>query len=1027
MNNKSKFEFHPSFVLRTPRLSFQEYSSLEDLQSLIQQDFIREAIYIASPSLHNKIEQFLNLKESADYKLITSIYKYINRMSTRPTPFGMFAGCSTSQWDEETTFSIQHDLVIRKTKFSLSILNEIAEIIQKNSLIKPYLTFYLNTTIYKQLNITSYFEKVTNSSNNQKYKISEVENSVYLSHIIKTFDKSEKLTLEELSNCFIRVFPEFSREEVEEYIDSLVDTQILVSTILPDLNTENYLENIIVFMSHLPSNKKLEEIKLILDSINKKLKELDNSEYNQIINYEELYSLMDSFGVKRNSKSNFNVSLFKKEYKYPTVDKVIQNDIIAAAEILNTLIPNKKNNSYITSFIQTFYERYEHNEIPILEAFNSNIGIVISDKTSNSKNNNKQGSSLFIDTYYRFLHKMIVDSYKENTKTIRLDDIPIPSFLKKQHSFSNLYTVFFSLFSSPDCSEYIYLKSISPSDPSKLLGRFAPSNDKIRNIISDVYINKKTSPFIYANILFLPEKKGGEVVSHSILHDYYISCFGYYESNSNQEKINLSDIMVSVNISEQRIFLRSISKNKYIIPVLGNAHNYRNSNFPLYRFLCEVEHHYDNKFLSFNWGPLSKMFSFFPRVQYKKIVISRATWILYHNDYEELLTGDISKQKIQEWLKKYNIPNRCLLIEGDNELLINFEHNIAVMTFISEIKKTKKIVLQEFLFNAEHCPIKDSEGNSYTNELIATFYQKHNEKLNTFKVTQINTSKNDNKYFLPYSEWTYFKIYCNETNVDYLLLKLLPIINKLTIQKKIEKWFFIRYYDSSFHIRLRIKYYGKFNEDVFQLLNSKLNTLLQKKYFWNLQVDTYKPELKRYGYKTISECESIFFYDSITITILIKKRLLNTPAESRYYYALFSIDYYLRDFKIYGEDAMKFSLFQFENYSKEFDLSKSMKIQLDSLYRKLLTKSSLDIELRKILDKRSKENSFYINNIYKGKNLGFDYKKKSLVGSIIHMSMNRLFENNQRYHEMVVYYYFYKYAKSNIMKEKYANKSEKDE
>ncbi|NOQ27509.1 MAG: hypothetical protein GQ564_19270, partial [Bacteroidales bacterium] len=57
--------------------------------------------------------------------------------------------------------------------------------------------------------------------------------------------------------------------------------------------------------------------------------------------------------------------------------------------------------------------------------------------------------------------------------------------------------------------------------------------------------------------------------------------------------------------------------------------------------------------------------------------------------------------------------------------------------------------------------------------------------------------------------------------------------------------------------------------------------------------------------------------------------------------------------------------------------------------------------------------------------LAFNEKKtlhrplNDLMGSYIHMLMNRLFKSKQRTHEMVIYDFLYRYYKSEIAKRKY--------
>ncbi|WP_127138032.1 thiopeptide-type bacteriocin biosynthesis protein [Flagellimonas oceanensis] len=56
------------------------------------------------------------------------------------------------------------------------------------------------------------------------------------------------------------------------------------------------------------------------------------------------------------------------------------------------------------------------------------------------------------------------------------------------------------------------------------------------------------------------------------------------------------------------------------------------------------------------------------------------------------------------------------------------------------------------------------------------------------------------------SEWLYYKIYIGPQTGDALLSQAIkPLVSNLIGRKLIDKWFFIRYTDPDFHIRIRLK------------------------------------------------------------------------------------------------------------------------------------------------------------------------------------------------------------------------------
>ncbi len=73
--------FHPQFIFRTPTLPFTGNKETEvTIKEIAHDNFFQEAIYIASPVLHNEMKKWLNrnLKEEKEIrKLVYSLHKYL--------------------------------------------------------------------------------------------------------------------------------------------------------------------------------------------------------------------------------------------------------------------------------------------------------------------------------------------------------------------------------------------------------------------------------------------------------------------------------------------------------------------------------------------------------------------------------------------------------------------------------------------------------------------------------------------------------------------------------------------------------------------------------------------------------------------------------------------------------------------------------------------------------------------------------------------------------------------------------------
>jgi thiopeptide-type bacteriocin biosynthesis protein len=287
------------------------------------------------------------------------------------------------------------------------------------------------------------------------------------------------------------------------------------------------------------------------------------------------------------------------------------------------------------------------------------------------------------------------------------------------------------------------------------------------------------------------------------------------------------------------------------------------------------------------------------------------------------------------------------------------------------------------------------------------------------------------KFFIG-DEWLFYKIYTGPKTADLLISELIyPCVHSLLDKNLIDKWFFLRYGDPHYHIRLRIhidnfKYLGY----VINILNSKIKSSFEERLIWKIQTDTYSRELERYGNKTIELTEELFYYDSEMIANFLS---LSESANIEFYRWLFSvkaIDQLLNDFNYELSEKYKLLFFLKQSFGEEFEMNKSLKLQLDKKFRKerphINRLMNGDEEFKPIYDlvrvKSGKIKS--ITNkilLLDGKN-ELERPLDDFMGSYIHMLCNRLFKSKQRLHELVIYDFMSRYYKSEIAKAKHQKK-----
>lgn len=243
-------------------------------------------------------------------------------------------------------------------------------------------------------------------------------------------------------------------------------------------------------------------------------------------------------------------------------------------------------------------------------------------------------------------------------------------------------------------------------------------------------------------------------------------------------------------------------------------------------------------------------------------------------------------------------------------------------------------------------------------------------------------------------------------------------IRALKNESLISDWFFVRYYDPDFHFKLRLKLLNLANLNILlSILNHKIKKSFSD-FVYRVEISTYIREIERYGYRKILTAESIFSVDSDTVLKLIKYS--EHVGISRWKIALLLIDCIFREWGFNLEWRYVCMKKMSDSFKHEFGYNMHNSKSLNKLYaRYKMEIESLLIEAKKenilkgideILLVRLDKISFLIKS-----NSNFERKD---ICSYIHMSMNRLFELNNRVYELVLYEFLKRTYKSLLIQRK---------
>src|SRR6218665_118759 len=532
MKQQALYNYHPKFIFRSPLIPIQSNYSSVNLFSYTQQPFFKEAIYIASPVLHDELLKWHSgeLKDKKEEeKLILSLYKYYSRMQSRCTPYGLFAACATGSWGNASNIVTNASLK-RHTRLDMNYLCALAQQLNTNAEVLPLLHFYPNNRMYVFGGSLRYVE-YKNVKNRSVHQITSVDNSEYLQKIIAAAQSGA--TIAELSALLED--DEITIDEATAFVQELIGSQVIVSELEPAVTGDEFIYQVIGTLKKLNADNTNEEIgKIIqlLESTQQQIKTIDGQIGNDTQLYRAIYKNLKALNPPIEENQLFQTDLYKNPVT-ALLDANIQQQLTGAIGFLNKFY-GKHENGNLKKFRENFYSRYENAEVPLLEVLDTETGIGYTGKDNSGYNallddlmitgNRQQSQDVQWNRQQEMLHDRLVNASKTNEYTVVFKDEDLKEMDNSSVNLPDSITVMFRVTGN----EKIYLQSCGGSSAANLLGRFAHGDAQILNIINDItkHEQEANAGKIMAEIVHLPESRIGNILLRPALRGYEIPYLG---------------------------------------------------------------------------------------------------------------------------------------------------------------------------------------------------------------------------------------------------------------------------------------------------------------------------------------------------------------------------------------------------------------------------------------------------------------------------------------------------------------------
>jgi thiopeptide-type bacteriocin biosynthesis protein len=660
-----------------------------------------------------------------------------------------------------------------------------------------------------------------------------------------------------------------------------------------------------------------------------------------------------------------------------TLDREIQKDLRLALHYLQQWSP-KQTNETLNDFNRRFQARYAEEEIPLSEALDPEFGLEYIPCTASSELTEDIPNASELNAFSKDeqLENDLLPLLRENPYSLELPE--------RKASNTGLNASFSMVFRLVEGSN-IYLEMVGGSSATAILGRFGVSESSTRELLHGiVQAEERWNPEVdFAEVLYLPEGKAANIAFRPTMRKYEIPYLGRSDLPPHQQ-IKIEDLLISV--TNGQLTLRNRLNGRRIIPRIANAHNIRLSSLPIYRFLGDLQFQDFQPSLHFSWLGLEKVRSFLPRVYAGKVIVQPASWRITSPDFALIKTGHIPHCT-------YPIPRHFVWKNGDHELFVDRENDFSLACLWDAVQSREEIRIFEFLPPDKNV-VKSPEGEPFCHQFVASVFQKRTLFTD---LKSIHADYNCRRDFCPGSEWVYFKYYCGSKATNRILQELVaPLIQMAIDAKWIDKWFFVRYFDPEPHIRLRLHLKHRTALPVLLVQCEKsVLPFLENRSIWKVQLDTYKREIERYHAQNIEIVESLFCWDSVQC-------LRKAKDGNHWYWTLRQIKVYLNAAEFTLEQKRHFVRKMSAAFATEYDIDK---IQIDKKYRKKR------YQIENYLSGKLKAPQVLRHGLLRIKR-NSPTLFPDILGSLIHMMVNRSIASDPRTHEYLMYEFLDRYYKS---------------
>jgi lantibiotic biosynthesis protein len=872
-------------VVRTPMLPVEFYRRLSGtdardsaLCEFLEHERVRLALDSTSPSL---VEAVLSKSKSKKDQLRASrkFRRYLIRISTRPTPFGAFAGVGLVPLGEETTLKVDEAGARYARHLDMPWLLEFVHQLESDPKIFRQLRMQANPCAFARGGRVFIRELNSLCEGGRAVQHASLKASRLVMRALA--EARTGVTHEHLSQC-LSEFPGATQAKVEGLLTELWRQEFLYTDLRPPLTDGDPARYV------LDKLESLRDAETYRDRLMEALAGTDTLLRND--RRSTPAAACDSEQPHEKPGTTHIDSILATSGK---LNSVVAEEAARAAEFLLSMTAWPSGPPHLQAYRQCFEDRYGvDREVPLLEMIDREYGIGFPAGYDGTKS--APPADAFMKGRLRrdALFDLARAANEDRQLEVELDEdlqsrlrnwVPTP-----QSATASLeINVFVSARSSRDVDEGRFSLVIGPNigamEAGRSLGRFAAplgsaGIEAYREALGSAEEVKPGRPCV--ELSYLPRSlRLANILVRPGARRYEID-IGVGAGVASDDSIALDDLVVGVR--DGRFYVRSLRLGADLSICSGHMANAQLAP-SICRLLAEITLDGTAVLRDFDWGMASATLLFLPRVRVGRTVLSVAKWRVTGALVKKRFRvndANALRQSLTAWRQEWKVPRYVHLAEADNRLLLDLENEADLEDLRQELSRltgNQAIMLEEVYPALDDVWVEGNEGRFVAEFVIPVALNRPAKPVQASNPSArrwLNARPEAlSRIKPPGSDWLYLKLYSPPSLVDDLLTgPVQEFVRSVRQSDDIDHWFFIRYADPDPHIRLR--FHGRPEALTKSLLPEAIcwaQQLVKNDLCLRFTIDTYDREIERYGgLATIGSAERLFCIDSESVLTMLQ-------------------------------------------------------------------------------------------------------------------------------------------------------------